>query len=293
MSARRERAFVQVDVFADRPGAGNPVAVVLDGDGFDDAAMQAFANWTNLSETTFVLAPTAPGASYRVRIFTPRSELPFAGHPSVGTAHALLDAGRIAPVDGRLAQQCAAGVLPMRVEGEGATRSISVRAPRGEIIATDAASAALLAAALPADRLGAVEPTLLSNGPRWWCVEFVDEDAVRTLQPDLPAMGRLIVASAGVGVAVYARSADGRSLVMRGFCPADGIPEDPVTGSANAAIASLLHARGALGALGDAYVVSQGREVGRDGRIDVRIDAEGEVWIGGLSQTVVVGSLAW
>jgi PhzF family phenazine biosynthesis protein len=289
----RERAFLQVDVFADRPGAGNPVAVVLDGDGVDDASMQAFANWTNLSETTFVLAPTAPGASYRVRIFTPRSELPFAGHPSVGTAHALLEAGRITPIDGRLAQECAAGVLPMRVDGEGATRTISVRAPRGEIIAADASIAALLAAALPADRLGALAPALVSNGPRWWCVEFVDEAAVRTMQPDLPALARLSVASASVGVAVYARSADGRSLAMRGFCPADGIPEDPVTGSANAAIASLLHARGALGALGEAYAVSQGREVGRDGRIDVRIDADGEVWIGGCSQTVIVGTLAW
>ena len=293
MAPRRERAFLQVDVFADRPGAGNPVAVVLDGDGFDDAAMQAFANWTNLSETTFVLAPTEPAASYRVRIFTPRSELPFAGHPSVGTAHALLEAGRITPIDGRLAQQCAAGVLPMRVDGEGATRSISVRAPRGVIIATDASFDALLAAALPAARLGNVAPTLLSNGPRWWCIEFTDEAAVRTLQPDLPAMARLIVASEGVGVAVYARSTDGRSLVMRGFCPADGIPEDPVTGSANAAIASLLHARGALGALGAAYTISQGREVGRDGRIDVRIDGDGEVWIGGLSQTVIAGSMVW
>jgi PhzF family phenazine biosynthesis protein len=291
--ARPVRAFAQVDVFADRPGAGNPVAVVIDGDGYDDVAMQAFANWTNLSETTFVLAPTAPGASYRLRIFTPRSELPFAGHPSVGTAHALLEAGRIVPVDGALWQECAAGVLPMRVEGDGATRTICVRAPRGEFVDIDAAWHALLDATLPADRLAAFAPALISNGPRWWCVEFKDEAAVRTLQPDLPAIVALTSASAAVGLAVFARAADRRSLVMRGFCPADGIAEDPVTGSANAAIASLLQARGALGALGQAYVVSQGREVGRDGRVDVRIDADGEVWIGGRSQTVVAGTLDW
>jgi PhzF family phenazine biosynthesis protein len=287
------RRFMQVDVFADRPGAGNPVAVVLDGDGYDDAAMQAFANWTNLSETTFVLRPTVPEASYRVRIFTPRSELPFAGHPTLGTAHALLEAGRIVPVDGALVQQCAAGLLPMRVEGSDHSRTIAVRAPRGEIVATDADMDALLAEALPADRLGTQPAALVSNGPRWWCVEFADEAAVRTLQPDFPALARAIVASRGVGVAVFARAADGRSLAMRGFCPADGIPEDPVTGSANAAIASLLHERGALGALGQAYCVSQGREVGRDGRIDVRIDGDGEVWIGGRSVTVIRGTVAW
>lgn len=291
--ATRTRAFAQVDVFAHRPGVGNPVAVVIDGDGVDDATMQAFANWTNLSETTFVLAPTSPLASYRVRIFTPRSELPFAGHPSVGTAHALLEAGRIVAVDGALVQECAAGLLPMRVEGDGAARTVSIRAPRGELVDVAPEWTALLAAALPAERLAASMPALVCNGPRWWCVELRDEAAVRTLDPDLPAMATLNVASRSVGLAVYARAAGGRSLVMRGFCPADGIPEDPVTGSANACIASLLHARGELGSLGRAYAVSQGREVGRDGRIDVRIDDDGEVWIGGRSRTVIVGTLDW
>ena len=125
------RSFAQLDVFADRPGTGNPLAVVLDGQGLDTAAMQAFANWTNLSETTFVLPPSDPSASYRVRIFTPRQELPFAGHPSVGTAHAVLEAGLARAVDGRLVQECGAGLLPLQVQGEGSTRRIAVRAPRG------------------------------------------------------------------------------------------------------------------------------------------------------------------
>jgi len=285
------RAFVQVDVFADRPGVGNGLAVVLDADGMDAAAMQRFAQWTNLSETTFVLPPSSPAASYRVRIFTPRSELPFAGHPSVGTAHALLEAGRIAPVDGRLVQECHAGLLPISVAGDGATRVVSVRAPRARVLEVDAAVREQARACVAGEPLAAV-PELVDNGPRFWCVEFAAEAGVRGLQPDLGAIAALMVATASVGFAVFARDGAG-GLVVRVFCPADGIPEDPVTGAANAAIGGLLHARGALRDLGRAYRVSQGREVGRDGRIDVRIDDDGEVWIGGTSRTVIRGTLAW
>jgi PhzF family phenazine biosynthesis protein len=289
---RRERGFLQVDVFADRPGAGNGLAVVLDGDGMDAATMQHIAHWTNLSETTFVLPPTAPGASYRVRIFTPRSELPFAGHPSVGTAHALLEAGRVAADGGRLVQECAAGLLPIAVVGEGDARVVSVRAPRARVL--DAAPAALAAARACLAGLppGALPPALVDNGPRFWCAELASEAAVRGMVPDLEAIAELMRATASVGFAVFARDGAG-GLVVRVYCPADGIPEDPVTGSANAAIAGLLEARGALGDLGRAWRVSQGREVGRDGRIDVRVDEDGEAWIGGTSRTVIRGTLAW
>jgi PhzF family phenazine biosynthesis protein len=293
MDTPRVRELLQVDVFADRPGAGNGLAVVLDAEGMDTAAMQAFANWTNLSETAFALAPDSPGASYRVRIFTPRSELPFAGHPSVGTAHALLDAGRIAPQDGRLVQQCAAGDLPITVEGTGEDRVVSVRAPRGREIGVDSADRRLVQQAVPVALRGPLAPALMANGPRFWCVQLVDEEAVRTLAPDLAAITAATQASDAVGLAVFAEAAAGDGLVVRVFCPADGIAEDPVTGAANAAIGSLLHERGALGRLGNAYTVSQGREVGRDGRIAVRIDADGEVWIGGHSRTVIRGTVAW
>jgi PhzF family phenazine biosynthesis protein len=288
---RRERGFLQVDVFADRPGAGNGLAVVLDADGLEAAAMQAFANWTNLSETAFVLPPTQPGASYRVRIFTPRSELPFAGHPSVGTAHALLDAGRIAASDGTLVQECAAGLLPLTVSGSGDAQVVSVRAPRGRIVATSPDEAARAFAGLGPTSPGTLAPALVDNGPRFWCVELADEASVRGLQPDLDAIADVMRANRAVGLAVFGRAAG--QLVVRVFCPADGIPEDPVTGAANAAIGSLLHERGALGDLGRAYAVSQGREVGRDGRIAVRIDDAGEVWIGGSSRTVIRGTVAW
>src|SRR5512142_2179643 len=134
---RKPRRFAQLDVFAHRPGTGNALAVVLDAEGWDTAAMQAFAHWTNLSETTFLLPPTQPGASYRLRIFTPRQELPFAGHPSVGSAHAAIEAGWATPHEGRLVQECAAGILPIRIEESGGTRRLFVRAPASRVDAPD------------------------------------------------------------------------------------------------------------------------------------------------------------
>jgi PhzF family phenazine biosynthesis protein len=286
------RPFVQVDVFADRPGCGNGLAVVLDAEGMDAAAMQAFANWTNLSESTFVLPPTRAGADYRLRIFTPVSELPFAGHPSVGTAHALVESGRAVPRAGRLVQDCAAGALPIQVDGDGDARLVSVRAPRARLLDVPAGDLAAARACLATAPVGGLAPTLVDNGPRFWCCELADEATVRGFVPDLDAIAALMRASGAVGYAIFARDGCG-GLAVRVFCPADGIPEDPVTGAANAAIAGLLHERGALRELGDRYRVSQGREVGRDGRIDVRIDADGEAWIGGRTITVIRGDVRW
>ncbi len=289
------RAFLQLDVFTDRPGGGNPLAVVLDATGLDTAAMQAFAAWTNLFETTFVLPVSEPSASYRVRIFTPLQELPFAGHPSVGTAHAVLEAGLAVATGGRLLQECGAGLLPVSVEGSGRDRRISVRAPRGHRRETTADAAALLDAALAGVQRGGLTPALVDNGPAWWVVELADEAGLRAMAPRLAAIAALTDATGAVGLAVFARSpvGAGHGLAVRAFCPADGIPEDPVTGSANAAIAAWLHDNAALGALAPAYVASQGREVGRDGRVEVRMDADGEAWIGGQTQTVIRGTLDW
>jgi PhzF family phenazine biosynthesis protein len=284
---------MQLDVFADQPGRGNPLGVVFGADDFDTAAMQALAAWLNLSETTFVLPATQPGADYRLRIFTPRQELPFAGHPSVGTAHAVLERGLATPTaaadSGALVQECAAGLLPLRISGEGAARVIHVRAPRGVERAAD--SRAVLASLLGA-ALGAVRPALIDNGPRWWCIELADEATLRRLAPDLEAMAAANRADGSVGVAVFARcSGPDYALVVRAFVPADGIPEDPVTGSANAAIAAWLRANNALPSA--RFRSSQGREVGRDGVVEIEVDAEGEVWIGGLTQTVIEGTLTW
>jgi PhzF family phenazine biosynthesis protein len=287
------RDFMQLDVFADQPGRGNPLGVVFGADDLDTAAMQALAAWLNLSETTFVLPATQAGADYRLRIFTPRQELPFAGHPSVGTAHAVLERGLATPKPesqgDALVQECAAGLLPLRIAGDGAARVIHVRAPRG-VERTADASAVL--ASLQGAPHGAVRPALIDNGPRWWCIELADEATVRQLVPNLEAMAAANRADGSVGVAVFARcSAPDYALVVRAFVPADGIPEDPVTGSANAAIAAWLHANAALPA--PRFRSSQGREVGRDGVIEIEVDAAGEVWIGGRTQTVVEGRLTW
>jgi PhzF family phenazine biosynthesis protein len=284
-----KRRFLELDVFASAPGRGNPLAVVLDAADLDAATMQAIAAWLKLSETTFVLPATQPEADYRLRIFTPRQELPFAGHPSVGTAHAALACGLATPRDGRLVQECGAGLLPIRVEGDGPQRRIHVRAPRGVERATEASA---IVASLGGVAPGSLPPAVIDNGPRWWCIELADEAAVRALAPDLDAMARANVSTGTVGVAVFARChGQPYAIVVRAFVPADGIPEDPVTGSANAAITAWLHARGALPA--DRFLSSQGREVGRDGVVECAVDDDGETWIGGQTQTVVEGALHW
>ncbi|MDR3388708.1 MAG: PhzF family phenazine biosynthesis protein [Rudaea sp.] len=285
----RTSAFKQVDVFTTEPLLGNPLAVVLDADGLSGGDMQRIAAWTNLSETTFVLAPTQVGADYRVRIFTPRSELPFAGHPSVGTLHALLEAGRIEPRE-RMVQECAAGLLPMRIDGHGAERRIFVRAPRATMHADDAAVSAAATTALGAP---AADTRLVDNGPRWLICDLQCEAAVRSIDPDMNTVAALCRKIPAVGVAVFGRATGtDYALAVRAFCPADGIPEDPVTGSANAAIGVYLQLTGQLGDIGTNYRVSQGREIGRDGFVDVCIDTStGDVEIGGHSVTCVDGTL--
>ncbi|MGN6236870.1 PhzF family phenazine biosynthesis protein [Dyella sp.] len=285
------RRFMQLDVFADRPLRGNPLAVVIDAEGIDSATMQAFARWTNLSETTFLLPPTRPQADYRVRIFTPRQELPFAGHPSVGSAYAAIEAGLVEAGKRALVQECAAGLLPVRVEGDGAARVIHVQAPPARITPIDAALRERLAAALPAtlDEAGTAR---VDNGPHWLLCDLQHATAVRTLAPDLAAIAALCEHNALVGVSVFGAETDGTAaMAVRAFCPADGIPEDPVTGSANAAIMAVLGARGDT-RYGLRYRASQGREVGRDGLVEVARDATtGAITIGGACALTVRGEL--
>ncbi len=296
---RLSRRYLQIDVFAARPGAGNPLGVVLDAQDLDDAAMQAFAAWTNLSETIFMLPPTQATAHYRVRIFTPRQELPFAGHPSVGAAWAALSGGLVRADGDVLIQECAAGLLPVRIEtstgadGEPVV-GVHVRAPRAHRLAHSPSHESLIDAALAGLQRGRLAPALWSNGPPWWLVQLADGDAVRTMQPDLAAISALTRASGAVGLAVHggADSAD-HHLVVRAFCPADNIPEDPVTGSANACIAAQLSQAGTLPGAGGHYVASQGRELGRDGIVQVQVDGNGDVWIGGAVQPVIDGHVSW
>lgn len=282
--------FLQLDVFASRLLDGNPLAVIVGADALDGEAMQRIARWTNLSETSFLLTPTQPGADYRVRIFTPHQELPFAGHPSVGSAYAAIEAGRV-PTKAALVQECAAGLLPVTVQGEGETRVIHVQAPAARIAAVDATLPPTLARAfgkaLPASSVHAVD-----NGPLWIVCDLGEAHAVRALAPDLAIIAALCTQQGAVGVSVFGRELEGdAAMAVRAFCPADGIPEDPVTGSANAAIGSWLQQNDMLRAR--RYVASQGREIGRDGQVHVEVDNLRNVWIGGQTQTVVDGSLDW
>ena len=288
--------FRQVDVFTSVPFRGNPVAVLLDADDLDAAEMQRIAAWTNLSETAFVLKPTQAAASYRVRIFTPRSELPFAGHPSVGTAHALIEAGRIDPA-APVVQECAAGLLPVRAIGAGRERRVFVRSPRPVLHAPDAGTVRAVAKTLGVEPSRRAPPRLVTAGPDWLICELDDEAAVRALKPDMGAIAALTARNGmlggAVGISVFGRSTNGsHALTVRAFAPGDGVPEDPVTGSANAAIGAYLLATGGLDAVGAEYRASQGREIGRDGYVDVRVDAaNGDVEIGGHAVTCVDGML--
>ena len=288
------RPYVQLDVFADRPGAGNPLAVVLDAQGLDDDAMQAIARWTRLPETTFVLPPTDPDASYRLRIFSPRREEPFAGHPSVGTAHAVLDAGLATPRDGLLVQQGVAGNLPLRVEGEGRERTIAVRTPRASVREVADREDPRLRTTVPGLALGELPPALVDGGRRWWLLEVAGEAALRDAQPDWDAIERLANATDSMGVCAFARSDDPvYYLAVRAFVGAPARFEDAASGAANATLAAWLATRDALPGDTGFYRISQGREVGHDAIIELTVDAAGDVWSGGRACTVVRGKLDW
>jgi PhzF family phenazine biosynthesis protein len=286
-------------VFADRAGAGNPLAVVLDAEGLDTATMQAIAAWTNVVETTFVLPPEDAGGSYRLRIFTPHREIPFAGHPSLGSAHAWLDAGGVA-TGGVLQQDCGAGRIAIRVEARDGRRRLFFRAPPLQSVHVAEAGEPGMERALRHVARGGLAPALVSAGRRWWLVEFADEAALRNFVPDLDAIAAWSRHRDAMGLCGFARipaSTDPHAPpydgVVRAFAPAFGIAEDPASGAANATIAAYLRHAGVLPAIDAQYTVSQGRELGRDARIDLRVEAAGDIWVGGEVQTVVRGTLHW
>ncbi len=287
------RPFLQIDVFTAQPMLGNPLAVVLDGEGLSVEAMQQFARWTNLSETTFVLRPSAPAASYRVRIFTPMTELPFAGHPSVGTAWALVDAGLAKPVDGRLVQECGAGLLEVRVTGDGNARAVSVQAPRAVRSALLPVQLEALPRALGTSGASVGERPVLSDvGARWILVEAATRAAVRALVPDFDAISCLSENVRAEGIAVFSFDPSlAVPLELRAFAPGTGVPEDPVTGSAHAAVGDWLYTQRRLSTLEGRYHASQGHAVGRSGELEVRSDEAGRIHIGGRCCVLIRGAV--
>jgi PhzF family phenazine biosynthesis protein len=268
--------FSQVDVFSHEPLRGNPVAVVHDADGVSDEEMAAFARWTNLSETTFLLSPTDPAADYRLRIFTPGDELPFAGHPTLGSAHAWLEAGG-APRGGDLVQECGAGLVTIR-----RSDLLSFQAPplmRSGAVSEDDLDAIAVALRLRRDDL--LDTAWIDNGPGWIGVLLRDAQTVLDLRPDWAAFGDLKIGVVG------AHPAGGHADVeVRAFCPQYGVPEDPVTGSLNAGIGQWL----AGTTLPASYVAAQGTVLQRSGRVHVSL-VDGEIWVGGETRTTVAGSV--
>ncbi len=279
----RPRPFMQVDVFTERPYLGNPVAVVLDAAGLDDAAMQAIARWTNLSETTFVLPAEDPAADYRLRIFTPGGELPFAGHPTLGSAHALLESGERDARNGRLVQQCGAGLVPISIDEAG--RRLWLRLPDARFAPLDATAHAALESALGL----ALAPgaAAVDVGPVWITARAASGEAVLAARPDLAAIARLSQRLRATGVTVFGSyEGDAERHEVRSFAPGAGVPEDPVCGSGNGCVAAWL-ARGGEHA---PYVARQGRALGRDGRVAVR-HASGAIEIGGAAVTCIRGEI--
>ncbi len=273
--------FRQVDVFTDELTAGNPVAVVHDADDLTDAQMAAFASWTNLSETTFLLRPTVPGADYRLRIFTPARELPFAGHPTLGSARAWLEAGGEPADDGGPVQECGAGLVRVR-SGERLAFAAPPLVRSGPVTAADLA---LITAALGTDDVA--DAAWVDNGPGWVAVLLPDAEAVLRLEPDLRALAATDTTQA-VGVVGPHPPGGDAAFEVRAFVPALGVGEDPVTGSLNAGLGMWLVAAGHAP---PSYVAAQGTVLGRRGRVFVE-HAGGEVWVGGDTVVGVVGTVA-
>jgi PhzF family phenazine biosynthesis protein len=272
------RPFAQVDVFTDTPYAGNPVAVVLDGSGLSSEEMQRFASWTNLSETTFVLPPSADRADYRVRIFTPTLELPFAGHPTLGTCHAWIEAGRTPQRPDVIVQECDAGLIEVR---RGAGQLAFAAPPLRRSGPVDDGLLGALASAMGLRRDEIVDAAWVDNGPGWVGLLLASADRVLQVRPSF------IDEDVGL-VAPYPDGAP-QAFEVRAFFPKDGaLVEDPVTGSLNASLAMWLLETGRATA---PYVASQGTALGRAGRVHVSRDEHGTIWVGGGTVTCIDGQV--
>ena len=283
--------FKQVDVFTQKPFLGNPVAVVIGAEGLPSEAMQRIARWTNLSETTFVLPPSSAEADYRLRIFTPKQELPFAGHPTLGTAHVVIESDFAAPRGGKLRQECLAGLIELTVEDTESGKRILLRTPQAKVSRLTDHHHRRLAGGLGAAGDSSPPPLRVDVGVVWLVANVGNAPEVAKLEPDLHTLLELSRETQAAGVTVFGRSDDGHSaLHVRSFAPALGVPEDPVCGSGNASVAAFLLHTGMLKDIGGEYIARQGMQVGREGQVTVRIDGT-SIQIGGYAVTCVDGSL--
>jgi PhzF family phenazine biosynthesis protein len=266
--------FKQVDVFTAKPFLGNPVAVVIGAEALDTPTMQRIASWTNLSETTFLLKSTK--ADYKLRIFTPLHELPFAGHPTIGSAHAALESGFV-PKKSKLVQECGAGLIELTVEADGRI-FLKGPAPKIQRLDTPVPSVPLK----PSSKILKVDV-----GPTWVVGEMADAAALAALKPDMTAIAEWSTSLGVTGATIFASSGESSSAIhVRSFAPAHAIPEDPVCGTGNLSIAAYVEKR-----FGAEYVARQGMQMGRDGKVFVRLRADG-VQLGGHAVTCVDGTIA-
>ncbi len=266
-------------MFTSGPLSGNPVAVVLDGDGLSTEQMQRFANWTNLSETTFFCAPTEPTADYRLRIFTPGTELPFAGHPTLGSAAAWLAMGK-EPKGADIVQECGAGLVTIRRDGEDLTFAAPPLVRSGPLDADTLGRAAAGLGLSPSDITASA---WVDNGPGWLGLMLTSGERVLQLQPDFAAIGDLMIGVIGP----YRDGSDAPDYEVRAFAPGVGVPEDPVTGSLNAGLAVWLRGEEQVP---DRYVAAQGAALGRAGRLRICDDGT-DVWVGGVSDITITGTV--
>lgn len=271
------RRFAEVDVFTDVPYRGNPLAVVIDGDGLTDDEMQRFANWTNFSETTFVLPPTTADADYRVRIFTTSTELPFAGHPTIGTCHAWLEAGGTPASPRAVVQECGVGLV--RIDRGDRLAFAAPPLLRGGPLDADTLAEAARAIGVAPDAI--VDSAWIDNGPGWAGILLRSADDVLAIE----------MSNTALKLGVIGPYPDGHEFAyeVRGFFPDGAITfEDPVTGSLNASAAQWLIESGRVAA---PYVASQGARLGRAGRVHIATDRDGQVWVGGDAVTCVNGTV--
>lgn len=288
-----KRRFKQVDVFTDRPLKGNPLAVILDAEGLDDEQMQSIARWTNLSETTFVLPPTEPEADYHVRIFTPGGELPFAGHPTLGTAHALLESGLKPKTAGKLIQQCGVGLVPVHLLASG---GLAFGAPEVTVTLLQPELATLLDTTLQSYRRQPdVEAYVVDMGIRWLIVRMGNADECLRAEVDAAALSELQIQAGVNGLTLYGPNLNEPELdyeVRALFIEQAQLVEDPVTGSANACLARVLAMLNFPdgGETSQQYRVRQGTRRQRDGRVFVHYE-QGQPWIGGETCTIIDGTL--
>ncbi|AYD00832.1 PhzF family phenazine biosynthesis protein [Neorhizobium sp. NCHU2750] len=272
-------SFQQVDVFSSQPMRGNPLAVVVGADQLTDAEMQAFANWTNLSETTFLLKPTVPEAHYRVRIFTPIQELPFAGHPTLGSAHVWLSQAENPP-EGEVVQECGAGLVRIRRDGQ---RLAFAAPPLRRSGAVEEALVEKIAAGLGVARTTIEDANWIDNGPDWIGVLLPSRAYVLAVRPDFS-----ILAGTRVGIAGrFSPEADGDEALFEVRAFSNRGTEDPVTGSLNAGLAQWLIGSGIAP---ESYVAAQGTVLGRAGRVHVD-KVGGDIWVGGEVATCISGTV--